>query len=150
MERFDDGLKKWREGIERWMRERCECPPDGGFDKPTLTIVSRAHLTISGHLRPMWSDQSYFIVPVTQEFLDEVMSKQPEKSHHGNQIEYYVSDMGRVIGMSPSGGGNFEPRRDVTVVVQATHCIGKYLAGLRSGNEVITMCPGKSRRKGGP
>lgn len=57
---------------------------------------------------------------------------------------YYVPDMGRIVGMSPSGGGNCEPRPDVTVIVQRTNCFNKFLAGWRSGNEVITVFPGQS------
>lgn len=101
-------------------------------------------MIVSGHLAPTWSNKSYFTEPVSQTFLDEVISKawKPRRVR-GDRDSYYVPDMGRVVGMSPSGGGNFEPRRDVTVIVQRTNCFKKYLAGWRSRNEVITMYPGE-------
>lgn len=80
---------------------------------------------------------------MSQAFLDEVISKVREPQLGGDRDIYYVPDMDRIVGMSPSGGGNFEPRRDVTVIVQRTNCFTKQLAGRRSRNEVITMYPGK-------
>jgi YD repeat-containing protein len=142
MDRFGREQRSLREEVERLLA-RCECPPDGGFDKPTLTTLSWAHLLVSGHLAPTWSNKSYFTESVSQAFLDEVMSKPRSETMQGDRIAYHVPEMGRVVGMSPSNGGNFEPRRDVTVIVQQTNCFNKYLAGWRSRNEVITMYPGK-------
>lgn len=145
MDRFGPHERSLREEIERLLA-KCECPPDGGFDKPTLTTLSWAHMIVSGHLAPTWSNKSYFTETVSQGFLDEVMSKN-RLVVNGDRVQYYVPDMGRVVGMSPSGGGNFEPRRDVTVIVQRTNCFNKFLAGWRIANEVITMFPGRPNRR---
>jgi hypothetical protein len=141
MDRF--GREQWalRQQVERLLA-KCECPPDGGFERPTLTVLSWAHLLVSGHLAETWSNKSYFTETVSQAFLDEVMSKGPTRSEARDRVSLYVPDMGRNIGMSPAGGRFFEPRRDVTVVVQSTNCFEKYLGGWRTRNEVITMFPG--------
>jgi hypothetical protein len=144
MDRFGREHRSLRQEVERLLA-RCECPPDGGFDKPTLTTLSWAHLLVSGHLAPTWSNKSYFTESVSQAFLDEVMSKNPKRNPQSDREILYVLDMDRVIGYSPDGAGGFAPRRDVTVIVQRTNCFSTYLAGWRSRNEVITMFPGEPK-----
>jgi hypothetical protein len=141
MDRFGREQRSLREEVERLLA-RCECPPDGGFDKPTLTTLSWAHMLMSGHLAPTWSNKSYFTEGVSQAFLDEVISKITSRQDLGDRERLYVSDMGRVVGYSPDGAGGFAPRRDATVIVQRTNCFSRYLAGWRSRNDVITMYPG--------
>jgi YD repeat-containing protein len=63
-----------RSAIEAVTR-MCQCDPKGGYSKPTLTPGTYAHISISGHLAPVFSNKSYFSVPVNQAFVDEIVSK---------------------------------------------------------------------------
>jgi hypothetical protein len=131
-----------RRQIERLINQ-CKCDPAGGYSKPTLTILSQAHLLAGGHLGPMFSDQSYFTEPVTQALVDEIVAKhqgQPAQSRSGARDVYYVPDMGRFVGESPSGAGMFQLRRDVTMIVERNNCSGNLL---RARNEIVTMYPGQ-------
>lgn len=62
--------------VENFAR-MCECKPDGGYDRPTFTFVTFAHVLFSGHLSQRFSDKSYFASTerVGQVLVDEVMSR---------------------------------------------------------------------------
>jgi hypothetical protein len=100
-------------------------------------------MLVSGHLAPTWSNKSYFTESVSQGLLDEVISRKTTSDDRGHRQIIYAQDMGRVIGYSPTGPNLWEPRRDVTVIVQKANCYSRYLSGWRSRNEVVTMYPGR-------
>ncbi len=130
--------KAYRTLMEQMLRA-CQCDPSGGYSKPTLTAASYAHLLWGGHLGPMFSDQSYFTVPVNQALVDEVvaLSTLPGATvvTRGQRKEYSVP-MGRAIGMTRLAGNSFATTSRIKMVVEDNNC-----AGTRARNEIVTMHP---------
>ena len=118
----------------------CTCDPDGGFSKPKLTATSMIHIVMGGHASQVYRNQSYFTEPVNQTLVDEIVSRDPRPDPPGTAPrEYFVPDMGRVVGMTPRGDGTFQPTREATLVVHKNNCSNLW----RVYNEVITMYPGR-------
>jgi len=133
--------KAARNLAERWAR-LCECKPEGGYERPTFTAVSFAHVLFSGHLSPSFSDKSYFAPTeaVGQTLVDEVMA-------HGQEVP--SGDPNRVVvaavltrplgsvGYARTSTGAFVPTNKVRLVYERTHCSSRF----RGRNEVVTIYP---------
>ena len=122
----------------------CQCDPSGGYAKPTLTAGAYVHLLRGGHLGPVFSDQSYFTVPVRQTLVDEVVQRSTMSGafvdrRNPNRTVYNVP-MGRPVGMFNSGltvsPVTFASTEWVRLVVEVSNCSGR-----RSRNEIITFFP---------
>jgi hypothetical protein len=126
--------------------QRCvACDPNGGYNKPTLAVGSYWHMMKGGHLFPLYSDQSYFTVRVSQSLVDEVVTRKvsEEKSKgrviHRAMLTDYAGKM-----PWPKGSGIFVETKKVTLVFQDANCQD----GEPKRNEVITMYPGWGRDDG--
>lgn len=136
----DRALRKAVENLAR----ACQCDPNGGYLKPTLTNGTRAHLLWGGHLGPMFTDQSYFTVPVDQALVDEVVARAwatgvvPQRE--GTTDVYRVIDMPRTIGMARSNistPGFFQTTSKVRLIVEKSNCGSMS----RRDNEIVTIYP---------
>jgi YD repeat-containing protein len=135
---FNDADRKLAEIIEQIVRA-CQCDPEGGYNKPTLTRAAYSHLLLRGHLSELWANQSYFTTPVTQSLVDEIVSKGTAVFQKTRVT--YTADLGRSVGMvriNRSSSNPFEPTRFARVVVETANCGA---AWERSRNEVVTMFP---------
>lgn len=133
--------KAARNLAERWAR-LCECKPEGGYERPTFTAVTFAHVLFSGHLSPSFSDKSYFAPTeaVGQTLVDEVMA-------HGQEVP--SGDPNRVVvaavltrplgsvGYARTSTGAFVSTNKVRLVYERTHCSSRF----RGRNEVVTIYP---------
>ena len=124
----------------------CTCDPNGGNNSPKLTATSYAHIAITGHLGAANGNKSYFTEPVNQTLVDEVVRRAGRPVAQGDQDQYFVPDMGRIVGLTrmkdpsdPNGPWNFVPTSSITMYVTNTNCANLF----RKRNEVVTMYPGK-------
>jgi YD repeat-containing protein len=145
--RFTDRDKATRRLLEGIIA-MCTCDPSGGYGAPKLTPRAYAHISITGHLSNVFGNKSYFIGPINQTLVDEIANHPNRRVDQvsGNQTQYFVADMGRIIGMTrtrdpanPSGPRIFVETRSVTMFVSNDHCDSL----MRDRNEVVTMHPGE-------
>jgi hypothetical protein len=129
---------KLKRKIEEKRQRDCQCDPNGGYSKPTLTPGTYFHLWLGGHMKAMYSDKSHFTVPANQALVDRIVSTTAPKPAKGGRIEYRA-EMQEYVGKMPfpKGSGVFVETKKVTLIVQTENCTGKH-----ARNEVVTMHPG--------
>lgn len=148
-------------GIERGYRSvaealirvtQCQCDLNKGHDKPTVTTATKLHLTLSGHAFRLYSDQSYFTVPMSQyQQLVDAAATGASYSSQGTRRVYRATAplligqtylTGKDLNGIPIPGftAGHHPTMKYTVVVETAPCGGRD----HDYNKVITMYPGWS------
>jgi YD repeat-containing protein len=141
MEPLSDFDKAALRMAETTARE-CECKPDGGYDRPTFTMVSFAHVLFSGHLSPRFSGKSYFAPTekVGQALVDEIMARgEPGRSKDPRRavVEATLTRPLGPVGYARAANGTFVPTNRVRLVYEREQCDKRF----RSRNEVVTVFP---------
>ncbi|OYY75423.1 MAG: hypothetical protein B7Y40_00415 [Gammaproteobacteria bacterium 28-57-27] len=116
----------------------CQCNPNGGYSKPTLTAGSYVHLAMGGHLWPMFSDQSYFTTPVNQGLVDIAVATAQVKKP-GRYSTRYEAQLPYPVGMTrdPYSVGILSPTHKLRIIVQDNPCVNFPY----DKNEILTMYP---------
>lgn len=120
----------------------CECKPDGGYDRPTFTFVSFAHVLFSGHLSPRFSNKSYFASTekAGQALVDEVMARGqvvPQPNERRVVVEADLIRPLNPVGYARTTTGAFVPTNKVRLVYERNNCSTRFHAR----NEVVTLHP---------
>jgi YD repeat-containing protein len=138
----DEAVRSLAETFQRL----CQCNPKDGYSKPTLTPGTYMHLWMGGHMAPMFSNQSYFTVPVNQVLVDRIIADPGTRKGVSGDRETYRATLSNVAGKIPwpKGSGVFAETRRVTLIVQRGACTGRS----QVPNEIVTFYPGWSRADG--